>query len=207
MAHSIDLKRLEQVMYAVRSDPTNNDNLSLFLDLLKPIITLTLDRFPEHLSDDMAQEIRMSLMRKSKSIAESYFAGRIKNPTNYFFTACKNWGINYLNKELKTADRMMPLDDLKMEPVYEARTHKEKIVQEIREECLAFIRSHFTRRHAQNTAERFMEALLRGERPSFQTSKVERFSKSSRQPAKDTYSIVLIKLRELTANHIEDLTS
>ncbi len=205
MAHSIDPKRLEQVMSAVRSDPTNNANLSLFLDLLKPIITLTLDRFPDHMSDDLAQEIRMSLMRKSRSISESYFAGRIKNPTNYFFTACKNWGINYLNKELKTVDRMMPIDDLKLEPVYEARTHKEKIIQEIREECLAFIRSHFTKKHAQNTAERFMEALLHGERPSFGTTTVERFAKSSRQPAKDTYSIVLIKLRELTANHIEDL--
>jgi DNA-directed RNA polymerase specialized sigma24 family protein len=207
MSHSIDAKHLERVMSALRARPKDNECLTAFLDLMKPVITLTLDRFPDHMRDDLAQEIRMSIMRKAESIANSYFAGRIKNPTNYFFTACKNWGINYLNKELKTVDRMMPIEDLKLEPVYEARTHKEKIVQEIREECLAFIRSHFTKRHAQLTAERFMESLLRGERPSFNTGSVERFARSQRQPAKDTFSIVLIKLRELTAQHIEDLTS
>jgi len=206
MSHSIDAKRLEQVLSAVRADSASNESLVAFLDLMKPIIALTLDRFPDHMSDDLAQEIRMSLMRKAKSIADSYFAGRIKNPTNYFFTACKNWGINYLNKELKTIDRMMPIDDLKLEPVYEARSHKEQLIQEIREECLEFIRRRFTKKHAQHVAERFMEAILRGERPSFNTGKVERFARSQRQPAKDTYSIVLIKLRELVSEHIEELT-
>ncbi len=206
MAYTVDAHKLESVFKKLRENPKSDEALVEFWDLLKPIITLTIGRFPEHMADDLGQEIRMFLMKRAAYLSTAYFDGRIKNPTSYFFRVCYNAGINYYKKEAKTEDHLMPIDDLKIEPIFtEKNARKDKIITQIREEVQAFIKMHFRNRQQRETAERFMVAILRGERPSFSTSKVERFAHANRKPAKDTYSIVHIKIRELVAEHIDEL--
>lgn len=206
MATSIDPAKLEAVFSTLRKSPKDEAGLVEFLNIMKPIITLTLDRFPSHMSDDLSQEIKMFLMRKVEYLTKAFFDGRIKSPTNYFFRVCYNAGINYFNKEKKSEDHLLPIDDLKLEPIYKTKVSgKDKIIQQIREETLAFIKMHFKNKDQRVVAERFLEALLKGQRPSFNTGKVERFSHTERRPAKDTYSIVLIKVRELMSGRIDEL--
>ncbi len=206
MAYSVDIPRLESVFTKLRKDPKDQQGLVDLWDLLKPIINLTVERFPAHMHDDMGQEIRMFLMKRAAYLSKAYFDGKIKNPTNYLFRVCFNAGINYYKKEAKTEDHLMPLDDLKMEPIYRhTNARKDKIITEIREETQAFIKMHFRKPNQRQTAERFMVAMLRGERPSFTTLKVSKFAKTTQRPAKDTFSIVQIKIRELMAKRINEL--
>ncbi len=206
MAYSVDEQKAEAIFSKLRQNAHDNDAIASLWDLLAPIIKLTVDRFPQHMHDDMGQEIRLFLMKRGAYLSNAYFGGKIRNLTNYAFRVCYNAGINYYKKEAKTEDHLMPIDDLKIEPIFQQRNpRKDKIITEIREQTQAFIKLHFTGRAARQTAERFMVAILNGERPSFTSSKVKKFAHADQRPAKDTYSIVLIKVRELIADRIGEL--
>jgi DNA-directed RNA polymerase specialized sigma24 family protein len=206
VAYSINVDRLEKIMYAVRANPKDQNAQVDLLTILQPIIGLTKDRFPQHLGDDVEQEIRLFVIRKAEYLSGAFFRGRIKNPTNYFFRVCFNAAMNYLKKENRGFDHMVPIEDLKLQPVYEQRlVSKQKILEKIREEVLEFIRVRFEKRADQAIAERFVNGLLKGQRPSFHNKILHKEAHAQYRPAKDIYSIVLDKLRDLTRAHIEEL--
>lgn len=198
---------LVRALMLVKTNPGNENIKNDYLEILKPIIKLTAERFPSNLAEDMQQEIKIFLMKRADYIANTFFDGKIKDPTNYIFTVCRNAAMNFFKKESKYNVHVIPIDDLKIDPIYKPKTYqKQKCLDETRVQMLSFIKTRFTSKKEQQQAERFLLALMEGKRPSFMTIKVNKFAKSNQQNAKDIYSIVLMKVRELLQPRIAELS-
>lgn len=202
----LDSKRLGEILLAIHDKPDKSKEIEALLAIVNPIIRLTADRFPAHMSDDLQQEVRMSLMKKAPYLAQAYHDGKLDNPTNYLFTLCYHAGINYIKSEEKHTDHLVPISDIKIEPAISPRTYdKLRILDKVKEEVLSWIRVRFTKKIDSSRAERYVDRILGGLRPSFKTRVVEKFYKGTQAPAKDTYSIVLQKIRELLFEHQKEL--
>lgn len=197
---------LVRVLMLVKNNPGNENIKNDYLEVLKPIIKLTAERFDSNLSEDMQQEIKIFLMRRADYIANAFFDGKIKDPTNYMFTVCRNSAMNFFKKECKYNVHIIPIDDVKIDPIYKPKTYqKQKCLDEVRVQLLSFIKTRFTNTVEQKQAERFLTVLMEGKRPSFQVANVTKFAKANQQNAKDIYSIVLMKLRDLLKPRIAEL--
>lgn len=207
MSITLKYEDLARVLTDIKQNPNDENKKLEFVNVVNPIIKLTIDKFPQDMHEDMAQEMKIFLMKRAEYIANAFFSEKILNPTNYMFRVCRNSATNYFKKEAKSATHLVPIDDIKIEPIYTPKTaEKSKILDEIREQCLDFIRLRYTRKVDQKIAERFLVALLQGKRPSFYTQAIRKFAKSRQENAKDIYSVVLLKMRELITPRIEDLT-
>ena len=206
MAVTLKHEDLVRVLMLVKENPGNEQIKNDYLEVLKPIIKLTADRFPSNLAEDMQQEMKIFLMKRADYIAKTFFEGKIKDPTNYIFTVCRNSAMNFFKKESRHSVHIIPIDDVKIDPIYKPKTYqKQKVLDEVRQQMLSFIRTRFTSRKEQKQAERFVGVLIEGKRPSFDDHHIEKFAKASGQQAKDIYSIVLMKLRELLQPRIQEL--
>jgi DNA-directed RNA polymerase specialized sigma24 family protein len=206
MPVSLKYEDLAKALATIRQDPTNENNKLEFLNLIQPIIKLTTDKFPADMADDMAQEMRIFLMKRAEYIATQFINDKIKSPTNYIFRVCYNSAMNFIKKDKKTTDGLVPIDDVKIEPVYKPKSSsKSKIVDEIRQQCLDFIRLRYTKKEDQRVAEKLLMTLLSGKRPSFMTKKLRTFAAKRDQNMKDIYSVVLLKLRELVEPRLGEL--
>ena len=205
MSLVLDSARLEKSLALVRDHPDDPSTTESLLELLKPIIKLTVERFPSHLSEDIGQEIKIFIMKKMGYIAKAWQDGKIANPTGYFFRVCYNAATNYIKKELKHESHLMPIDDIKIEPAIMPKTDKkQRLLDAIQQDVLSFIRVRFTKPKDTARAERFVTVILDGKRPSFQTDCVQKFSAMRYKAAKSVYSIVLKKIRELVLMHIDE---
>jgi hypothetical protein len=209
MGMVLDAARLEKALAEIQKNPKDPNHVGALIELIRPIIALTRERFPQHLGEDLEQEIRLFIIKRADYIARTFFEGKIKNPTNYFFTVCRNSAINHMKKETKNDDRLIPLDDLKTAPIYKGdQTRKQRIVEQIREDMLKWCRIRYKDQpKLSKRAEKFVMVMMAGERPSFTTAKLKSFAQTDQQAAKDVYSVVLIKLREMASEHIEELLS
>lgn len=206
MAVTLKHEDLVRVLMLVKENPGNENIKNDYLEILKPIIKLTADRFPSNLAEDMQQEIKIFLMKRADYISKTFFEGKIKDPTNYIFTVCRNAAMNFFKKESKHTVHIIPIDDVKIDPIYKPKTYqKQKCLDEVRQQMLSFVKTRFTLRAEQKQAERFIGVLMEGKRPSFDTKVIESFSNAKQQNAKDIYSIVLMKLRELLQPRIQEL--
>lgn len=206
MAVTLKHEDLVRVLMLVKNNPGNENIKNDYLATLEPIIKLTADRFPSNLAEDMKQEIKIFLMKRADYIANTFFEGKIKDPTNYIFTVCRNSAMNFFKKESKHTVHIIPIDDVKIDPIYKPKTYqKQKCLDEVRVQMLSFIKTRFTSRKEQKQAEKFLTVLMEGKRPSFDTNQVQKFSKANQQNAKDIYSIVLMKIRELLQPRIAEL--
>lgn len=200
-------EELAKALTAIKNNPNNEQIKIEFLEVVKPIVKLTIEKFPVQCMDDMRQEIQIFLMKRADYIANAFFSGKIENPTNYLFRVCYNSAMNFFKREAKHAVHLVPIDDVKVDPVYRAsNAEKQKILIKIREQMMDFIRVRFTLKSDQKKAEKFLAALLDGKRPSFHTVPLEKFSRGNQKDAKDIYSIVLMEIRELVKPHISELT-
>ena len=200
-------EELAKSLTAVKRNPGNEQIKIDFLDVVKPIIKLTTDKFPSQFGDDMRQEIQIFLMKRADYIANAYFSGKIENPTNYLFRVCYNSAMNFFKKEAKHAVHLVPIDDVKVDPIYKAgAAEKQKVLIKIREQMMDFIKVRFSLKKDQKKAEKFLTTLMDGKRPSFMTVPLQKFANARHKDAKDIYSIVLLELRELVKPHIQELT-
>lgn len=204
----LDPTQLEKALKVIRANPGKPEHVDGFLKIVQPIIALTRDRFPQHLGEDLEQEIRVFFIRRADYLARAYFEGRIANPTNYLFTVARNAAMNHMKKELKNDDRLIPLEDVKSDPVWKGPGHRRvKVIDTLREKLLAWCKMRYEEApRLRRRAEKFAMALMDGQRPSFHDAKLEKFSESESQSAKDVYSVVLLKLRELASQYMEELT-
>jgi DNA-directed RNA polymerase specialized sigma24 family protein len=206
MAVSLKHEELVRVLMLIKNNPGNEQVKNDYLETLKPIIKLTSDRFPSNLADDLQQEIKIFLMKRAEYISNTFFEGKIKDPTSYIFTVCRNAAMNFFKKESKHTLHIIPIDDVKIDPIYKPKTYqKQKCLDEVRVQMLSFIKTRFTNRKEQKQAERFLTVLMEGKRPSFDDKVVEPFAKTKAPNAKDIYSIILMKLRELLQPRIKEL--
>lgn len=197
---------LVRVLMLVKNNPGNENIKHDYLEVLKPIIKLTADRFPSNLAEDMQQEIKIFLMKRADYIANAFFDAKIKDPTNYIFTVCRNSAMNFFKKESKHTIHIIPIDDVKIDPVYKPKTYqKQKCLDEVRVQMLSFIKTRFTNKAEQKQAERFLTVLMDGKRPSFDNNHVAKFAKANQYNAKDIFSIVLMKIRELLQPRMAEL--
>lgn len=187
---------------------TNGDSKSIgaLVQSITPIINLTAERFPRHLTEDLKQELKVFIMSKAKYFAEAYFAGKIRNPTNYFFRVFRNAAIAYMKKDAREGyQSMVPLDDVKSEMVYTIGLSKKDVIEKIRIQLLDWIRLRFTLASYRRKAEQFIGPFFTGTRPSMSTNSIEKFSQMNYKYGKEVYSVVLTKLRELVVLHYEEL--
>lgn len=203
----LDAAKLEKAFRLVKDNPGDQTKVGDLVEIVKPIIALTRDRFPQHMGEDLEQEIRMFLLRRAEYLAKAYFGGKIKNPTNYLFTVCRNAAMNHMKRELKNDDRLIPLEDAKSEPIWKGPRHqKTAVVDHIREKMLDWCKIRYKDQpRLVKRAQKFVMALMDGQRPSFHDAKLEKFAESEGQVAKDVYSVVLLKMRELTAQYLDTL--
>lgn len=201
----LDSQTITKAFGQILKHPGDPQHAEELLKVVQPIIKMTLDRFPAHLSPDIEQEIRLFVMKKADYLAVAYRDGQIKTVTNYFFKLCYNAAANYVKKEGRHDLRMVSIDDVKVEPCIVPKTYKkQKIIDRVREEIIEFIRVRFTDKKDSARAERYVMVLLNGKRPTFTSGNINRFSKMEQSPAKDTYSIVLTKLRELFQKYMDE---
>ncbi len=206
MAVTLKFEDLSNALMLIKNNPGDEKIKADLLEVVKPIIKLTADKFPSNVSEDMQQEMKMSIMRKADYIAKTFFEGKIDNPTNYIFTVCRNAAMNFFKKESKYTVHIIPIDDVKIDPIYKPKTYqKQKCLDEVRAQMMSFIKTRFTRSVEQKQAEKFLGVLIDGKRPSFLTTQLEKFSNANQANAKDIYSIVLMKLRELIEPRIPEL--
>ena len=204
---SITLKHedLARILTEIKQHPKDDNKKLEFITLIAPIIKVTTDQYPQDMMEDMSQEMKIFIMKRSDYIAEAFATDKIQNPTNYLFTVCRNTALNFYKKEAKAKTHLVPLDDVKVEPVYKNQTtSKSKVVEEIRQLCMDYIKVRYTKKIDQRTAERFLVALLQGKRPSFNSKALTKFVRQ--ENSKDIYSVVLLKLRELIEPRLEELT-
>lgn len=204
----LDAAKLEKALKLIRDNPAHPTHVGELVDIMKPIIVLTRDRFPMHLGEDLEQEIRLFLIRRADYLAKAYFSGKIKNPTNYLFTVCRNAAMNHMKRETKNDDRLIPLEDVKSDPVWKGPGHRRtKVIDHIREKMLEWCTIRYKNKpRLIRRAEKFVMVLMEGQRPSFHDAKLEKFAEADGQAAKDVYSVVLIKMRELAGEYLDDLT-
>lgn len=206
----LDATKLEKALIEIQKNPGKPEHVGALIELVKPIIALTRDRFPQHLGEDLEQEIRLFLLKRADYIAKSYLEGKIKNATNYFFTVCRNSAINHMKKETKNDDKLIPLEDVKTAPIYKGAEalRKQEIIEEIRVEMLSWCRKNYKDNpRLARQAEKFVMVMMSGQRPSFTSTKITKFANSEQTAAKSVYSEVLDKLRDLAKKYMEELFS
>lgn len=206
---SVTLKHddLVRVLFDIKQEPNNDSKKMDFLNLINPIMKLTIEKFPQDMAEDMAQEMKIFIMGRADYIAKAWSEDKIKNPTNYIFRVCRNAAVNYFNKASKNSTHLVSIDDVKIEPIYTPKSYeKSKIIEEVREKCLDFIKVRFTAVAEQKVAEKFLVVMLQGKRPSFLNTTLKPFAHAREQTAKDIYSIVLMKMRELITPRLEELS-
>lgn len=203
----LDSEKLEKALRLVKNNPGSPQHVEELLKIMKPIFSLTRDRFPDHLGEDLEQELRMFIIRRADYMAKAHFDGRIKNITNYFFTVCRNCAINHMQKEMKNDDRLIPLADVKSEPIYNGSgTNKQRIIEQIRDEMTQWMKLRYKDDpEMMKKGNKFVAVFLTGKRPSFKDFKVKSFSNTDSQKAKDCYSVVLLRLRELVSEYMDEL--
>lgn len=208
MSIMLDSKSVKIILEKIKKTPEDKAALEELLKLLKPVIKLTIERFPRHLGDDVEQELMMAVCRKAQYISEQYCKGKIKSVTGYFFTFFRNAATVFLNKELKHETHLVSIDDVKVDraakPVNQQRHH---VIDTIKEEVLDFIRLRFPKRTDAVRAEKYVDVILNGMRPSFATGNIHRFYGGRQTQAKDAYSVVLQKIRERLEAHWSELFS
>ncbi len=206
MGITLKHEELSRVLMLVKNNPGNEQIKNDYLEVLKPIIKLTAERFPSNLAEDMQQEMKIFLMKRADYIATNFFDGKIKDPTNYIFTVCRNAAMNFFKKENKHTVHIIPIDDVKIDPIYKPKTYaKQKCLDEVRIQMLSYIKTRFTERKEQKMAEKFLGVMMEGKRPSFEDIHLKKFARANAINAKDVYSIVLMKLRELLKPRISEL--
>ena len=207
MAITLKSEDLAKVLHEIRQNPKDDNKKLEFINLIDPIIKVTTDKYPQDMAEDMAQEMKIFIMKRSDYIAEAYANDKIQNPTNYIFTVCKNTALNFLKKENKAKSNLVPLDDVKVEPIFTPKTaEKTQIIEEVRVQCLDYIKLRYTKRSDQKTAERLLVDLLQGKRPTWQNNKMRKVLNVRQENVKDIYSVVLLKLRELIEPRLEELS-
>lgn len=207
MSVSLKHEDLAKALVLIQQNPSDESKKIDFINLVQPIIRLTVDKFSESIRDDMSQEIRMFFMKRADYISTQFFQDKITNPTNYLFRVAYNSAMNFIKREAKNSQYFIPIDDLKIEPIYKHKSaSKSKVVDDIREKCLDFIRLRYTDKGDRAWAEKLLLHLLEGKRPTFEEAKFSKITGKRKQTAKDIYSVVLLKLRELAEMRIEELT-
>lgn len=210
MSLVLDAAKLEKALALIQKNPKKPEYVGDLIVLLKPIISLTRERFPQHLGEDLEQEIRLFILKRADYIAKSFFEGKIKNCTSYFFTVCRNTAINHMKKETKNDDRLIPLEDVKIEPVYKASdsSKKQRIIDEIRVSLLEWCKDFYRKTPRLIVpAQKFVAALMSGKRPSFNTKKIRGFSKLEQTVAKDMDKAIERQLQNEAKKYIDELLS
>lgn len=199
---SEDLKLALAELY---SDEQNPAKLQKLMDVLKPVVEMTLERFPQYLKDDLRQELLAAIMKKAPYLAKAWKDGKIKTPTNYFMTFMKNNCTVALHRELKHSKRTVSIEDVKVDKVVEDSNSERlsRIFERVREEVREFIKERFPTKADSRRAEKYLELILKGERPTFKSRVVESFYGGRQVQAKEAFSVVLQQVRDRLRVHLK----
>ena len=209
MAIKLDHTDMERCFSKLRANQNDQQAKEEFFRLVEPCIATAVHRFSatQDAADDLAQDIRLALLRKLPNLTEHWFKDKIKDATSYFMFAIRNEAFNSLDKVRKHKARFVSNDDLKLDVLHQP--HRSDILATIHAETCDFIKMHFTRAERyRRIAEEIAHALIyeAGTRPSFSNNETRKMG-AGRLAIADITSIVQMKLREIVADHIHELTS
>lgn len=201
-------KDLKELFKGIANSPTDMDLKGKLIEQLQKVISLTCERFPQYVRDDMAQELSMSIIKKSDYIAQMFNDGKIDNITNYVFRYLHNAAIIYYKKEANYHTRFVSIDEVEADKeVLPAGYRKPEVIERIREEVTDFIRVRFPHKKDADRAEKYVSCILEGKRPSFKGHNVRSFYRGKDIPAKEAYSVVLEEIRNRLRKYQEELLS
>ena len=199
-------EKLKIALEKIQINPKDNDAIMELVELLKPVIRLTVNKFPFRFAEDIEQELLMSIMKKAKYIAERFCSGEIENPTNYLFRFMSNESSVAIKKEIKYETHIVSLEDVKVDRAVMPKSNKKFLVLEkIRGELYEFCELRFPEKKDATRAKRYVDIILEAKRPSFHKADLIKFFKGTNDYAKESYSIVLHKIRERIENYWEEL--
>lgn len=197
MSLVLSVKQLRGPLEAIHKNPTDPEALKELLEIVAPVIKLTAERFPFHLADDIRQELQISMMKKAPYLAKAFVEGTIDSPTGYIFRLLFNEASTALGKELKHEQHLVSIEDVKVENTVMNKTGKKhKVIEKIREELIEWTKQRFEKASDAKSAQRYIEVMIEGKRPSFHTTALKKFKTGRDQNAKDIYSAVFQRLRE-----------
>lgn len=205
MSVVLNNEKLKYVFEKLHNNVQDNDATLELLAILKPVIKLTLDKFPQHLRDDIEQDIKLSIMNKRAYLTKAYLAGNIKNPTNYCFRLIRNTAIVSLHKELKHEEHLVSINDVKVEKAVLNKTyHKQKILIKVRDEVWEWLRIRIPNQKDFDKAARYLDVILEGQKPKFKNKELMKWFGGQRIQAKEAYSMVLQRVRDRLMSYKEE---
>lgn len=203
----LDIAKLKPPLDAIRKNPTDMVAIEQLMGILKPVIKLTVDRFPKHLAEDIHQELHISIMRKAPALAEAVCSGKVENPTGYIFRLMYNEATMALNRELKFESRLVSIEDIKVEKIVEHSYGKRhKILDKIKEELDEWAEDRWKELKDVKRAKKYIDAIIDGKRPSFMTVNLRKFSTGTDDSNKAIYSDILQQLRKRLEYYWEEMT-
>ena len=176
------------------------------IDVLKPVLKFTLERFPQLLKEDIQQEILMMVLKKREYLTKAFNLGRIKNPTNYFFRFFRNAAIVFINKENKYNQHIVSIEDIKIEKTVKPKTYmKGKVLRIVRDEVIDLLKAHFVKQNDFNRSCKFLDLILNCERPRWQDAELRKFYGGRPEIAKESYAVVLQYVRTVLGRYQQEL--
>ena len=203
----LDSAELMKVFRLIADEPQNNKHVETLINILKPVVKLTIRRFPRHLTEDIEQELYLAITKKASYLANIFNAGQVKNPTNYIFRFLYNEATMATRRELKHDKRLISLDDSNIDAVAEAQTYrKDQVIIKVRDEVIDWAKVRWPKEADANRAVKYLDAIMYAHsRPSWRTKSVHSFAGARQVAAKEIYSAVLTKIRERLTYYWDEL--
>lgn len=207
MAITLTNDQIKDIFERLRAGKEDrNKIITDFVTLLKPIVKLTKDRFNTNLSDDIEGEIMLNIVKKIDYLTEACLSGNIKNPTHYFFTFFYNAAMQALKKELRYSSKIVSIEDCKVDRAIMPKSYnKQKVLNHIRQELMEWARARFPKKKDSERACRYIDVILEGKRPKFDTGVIHAWYNGRQIPAKEAYSIILQRVRNRLSVYYDEL--
>lgn len=195
-------REVQAAMHEYAANPVE-DKLRKLLELYHPYLKTLVRKHAYWVQDELVVELQLYLYKKVPDIIQLHKDGKVDNPFRYLNGILHRHAITYMQKVMRDSNRYVKLDDVELDALNRLRSepdhsydHKD-LTAYLRKAGEALAKIRFENPVQAKRASRWIQVLLRGERPTLHNPNLTKFNHSHPIGARHMYFIVIQSLRKI----------